>query len=77
MANDYGLKCPKCGQDSRFHIAALHTISINDEDIDHDDSLVWDDDDTITCRKCEHSGTVKSFSEAMQSDVAATEAENG
>lgn len=66
MANDYGLKCPKCGQDTKFDISARHTITVDGEDIDHDDSLTWDSDDTIECGACGHEGTVESFDEDKQ-----------
>lgn len=61
MSNYYGFKCPKCGQDTEFAIVAHHTININGDDIDHDDSLTWENDDAISCQKCSHQGTVKSF----------------
>lgn len=61
MANDYGLICV-CGNDAKFAIVARHTITINGSEIDHDDSLTWENDDTATCGVCDHSGTVKAFS---------------
>ena len=61
MSNDYGLKCPTCGNDSKFGIVAHHTITIDSDDIDHDDSLTWENDDVITCGVCNHSGPVKFF----------------
>ena len=60
MKNDYELACV-CGNDQKFSIEARHIITINGSEIDHDDSLTWDNDDTITCGVCDHSGTVKSF----------------
>lgn len=61
MANEYELRCPKCGNDTKFSIVTLHTITIDGDDIDHDDSLAWENNDAITCQACAHDGTVKSF----------------
>lgn len=61
MSNEYDLCCPKCGHDHKFSIVASHTITVNGDDIDHDDSLTWDDTDPITCSACNHEGTIIEF----------------
>lgn len=61
MSYEHGLKCPKCGNERKFSVDAHHTITIDGNDVDHDDSLCYENDDTITCDTCNHSGQVKSF----------------
>lgn len=63
MNNEYNLRCPKCHQDKKFSIVASHTITVEGYQIDHNDSLSWDDDDPVTCGECKHEGTVEDFSE--------------
>lgn len=62
MSNDYGLKCPECGQVTDFEIYGHHTITIQGtDDPESDDSMYWDDEDTCTCVRCRHISTVGDF----------------
>jgi hypothetical protein len=62
MANYHALKCPECGQDTKFEIYARCTVTIDGTDEpESDGSLYWCDEDTITCCMCRHCGEVGEF----------------
>lgn len=62
MSNDYGLKCPECGQDTKFDISAHHTVTVeSDFDVESDGSAIWGDEDAIECCVCRHFGKAGDF----------------
>ena len=55
------IRCPDCGNSSRFKIVALITTNAShDGAVPHGD-LEWDDDSNIDCLQCDLAGVVKNF----------------
>ena len=58
-----GIRCPKCGNESRFFIAATITAEVTDDGADlagHTD-IEWDDTSWTRCPECDHSGVLAGF----------------
>ena len=74
MPNQNGLKCPKCGQDDRFHVVMTTWTLVTDNGSDPDASELpdhsheWGDDAPCVCPKCQHSGTVEDFEDLEDFD---------
>lgn len=56
-----GIRCPKCGNESSFHISTFVTAIVTDEGATAEGDMEWDDESPILCPDCEHFGTVKQF----------------
>jgi hypothetical protein len=61
MANEYNLKCPICGNDTKFAVTSHHVVTIDGTFVDNDDSCTWESDDEMCCGECSHEGKAKSF----------------
>jgi hypothetical protein len=57
-----GIKCPKCGYEDRFQIAASALFDVTDEGTECLGDVEWSDDSLIVCKGCEYVGKVKQFS---------------
>ena len=62
-----GIRCPECGQDERFHIEALITCFVTDNEIDSGDDTDWNDENYCCCVECLCDGPVKSFKQQPES----------
>lgn len=70
MANENhleGIKCPDCGQEDRFIIAASVKVEVTDDGADiaspfYGTGFEWDDDSYTRCPECDREGTLKDFS---------------
>lgn len=62
-----GVQCPKCKQEHGFHITAKILVYVTDEGTeDLQGDYEWDKDSFCKCIECEHTGTVKDFTVALQ-----------
>jgi hypothetical protein len=58
-----GVRCPKCGHEDSFIIAACVDVLVTDDGTeDHGGDYLWDDDSHCTCSQCNHRGTLADFS---------------
>lgn len=65
MPNDNaleGIACPKCKQGDEFQITATATFDVTDEGTGDYQSVEWDENSPIYCRKCGHMGIISDFS---------------
>ena len=63
-----GMKCPKCGHDSKLLVRASSWVALTDDGTDpFDDALdmvaptEWDNDSEMECPECNFSGCVEDF----------------
>jgi Zn ribbon nucleic-acid-binding protein len=57
-----GMKCPKCGQEDTFKIAASCLFTVTDDGTqDEGNGHEWDDTNYCECSACGHHGTVADF----------------
>ena len=56
-----GIRCPACGQEDRFKIAALITCLVTDNGSEPAGDNEWDDDSATHCPECGFDGKLKSF----------------
>ena len=58
------IKCPACGYEYEFRIAAKTIATVTDNGIDDYGDLEWDADSYAECADCQHRGTLKDFTVA-------------
>lgn len=56
-----GIRCPRCGCEDAFDIAATCTVRVTDDGTDEGRDFGWDETSAITCGDCQHSGVVAEF----------------
>ena len=56
-----GLRCPRCGNEASFRIAATATFLVVDDGTEEHENVEWDDASRIDCTGCYHSATVADF----------------
>jgi hypothetical protein len=56
-----GMKCPKCGNEEPFAIAATCWAEVNDDGIDGAEDYEWHDTSTCICRRCTYTAKVADF----------------
>jgi hypothetical protein len=72
-----GIKCPACGNEELFRIAATSMFTVTDDGTDDYADVQWDDDSYAECAECLRHGAVKDFKvrnarEAENADAVAT-----
>jgi hypothetical protein len=55
------IKCPACGNEESFRIAAKTIVTVTDDGIGDHSDMEWDDDSYADCTQCLRYGTVKDF----------------
>jgi hypothetical protein len=55
------IKCPSCGNEESFRIAATTTATVTDDGIEDYGNMEWDDDSYAECTQCHRHGTLKDF----------------
>lgn len=55
------IRCPQCGQQDRFKIAALITCVVTDNGSEPAGDHEWDDDSSTHCPQCGFDGKLKCF----------------
>ncbi|MGH9344383.1 MAG: hypothetical protein ACRD19_11560 [Terriglobia bacterium] len=59
-----GIRCPVCGYEDTFRIAASVIVTVTDDGTDDEGGhYEWDDTNYCECGKCAHAGTIGTFSE--------------
>lgn len=57
-----GVRCPKCGQEDRFHINAEITVSVTDDGTeDMDGNYGWSENSACFCPDCEFNEILSFF----------------
>lgn len=59
-----GVACPNCGQEHRFHIAAMVMVEVTDNGTeDMGGAYEWDDSNTCQCAdpNCDYTGSLREF----------------
>ena len=58
-----GIKCPKCGNEDRFFIAATIIADVTDggADVAKNTDMEWDDDSHTRCPDCGEEGVLGGF----------------
>ena len=56
------IKCPDCGNEESFRIAATTIVTVTDDGTDDPGNMEWDDDSYAECSGCHQHGTLKDFS---------------
>lgn len=56
-----GIRCPRCGNEGSFRIAATSTFLVVDDGTEEYQDVEWDSASRIDCTGCYHSGTVADF----------------
>jgi hypothetical protein len=56
-----GIKCPACGNEDSFRIAATAVFTVTDDGTDDYTAVEWDDDSDAECTECQRRGNVKDF----------------
>lgn len=56
-----GLRCPDCGNDSRFYIAGTALFEVFDDGTGDVEQIDWEDDSNCLCPNCQKSGKVSEF----------------
>jgi hypothetical protein len=56
-----GIACPKCNSENRFGIGVSAFAYLQDDGCESTQDIEWDDQSSIVCCACDHSGTVKEF----------------
>lgn len=56
-----GIRCPKCGDEDEFRIAASSIFEITDDGTGDHEDVEWGGESYIQCRACDHEGTVREF----------------
>jgi hypothetical protein len=67
-----GIKCPACGNEDRFRIAATSLFTVTDDGTDDYADVDWDDDSYADCPECGRHGTLKDFRAKPSPPVAAS-----
>jgi hypothetical protein len=55
------IKCPECGNEDRFRIAATALFTVTDNGTDDYTDVEWDDDSHAECVECHRPGTIRDF----------------
>ena len=55
------IKCPDCGNEELFRIAAETIATVTDDGIEDHSDMEWDDDSYAECAACHKHGTLKDF----------------
>jgi hypothetical protein len=55
------IKCPDCGNEDSFRIAAKTIATVTDDGTDDHGDMEWDDDSYAECTGCPRHGTLKDF----------------
>jgi hypothetical protein len=55
------IKCPACGNEESFRIAAKTIATVTDDGVDDYGDMEWDDDSYAECGECCRHGTLKDF----------------
>jgi hypothetical protein len=55
------IKCPDCGNEELFRIAAMTIATVTDEGTEDHGDMEWDDDSYAECAACYRHGTLKDF----------------
>jgi hypothetical protein len=55
------IKCPGCGNEDRFRIAATSMFTVTDDGTHDYGDVEWDDDSYTECTQCYRHGTLKDF----------------
>jgi hypothetical protein len=65
VRKEWGMCCPKCGDDSEIDITATVSVRLvpdgTDADLSQDGSHEWESNSPASCEGCGFSGTVASF----------------
>jgi len=56
-----GMKCPECGSEAPFRIAASSWFKVFDDGTDSHEDVEWDEDSCCECWDCHFSGKVADF----------------
>lgn len=56
-----GIRCPQCGNEERFRIAATSLFTVTDDGTDDYADVHWDDSSYADCPECGLHGTLKVF----------------
>jgi hypothetical protein len=56
-----GIRCPKCGQEEHFRIAAIIQCLVTDDGSDPVGDHEWDEDSPASCPECGFNGEWKKF----------------
>lgn len=66
-----GMRCPKCNSFGPFTIAATVLVDVTDEGTeDCGGDYEWNTDAACVCKGCDHTGTIATFTEARDEDLA-------
>ncbi len=55
------IKCPACGNEELFRIAASTTVTVTDDGVEDHGDMEWDDDSYAECAECCKHGTLRDF----------------
>jgi hypothetical protein len=65
VTSEYGMCCPKCGEDDRIHICATVWVKLYDDGTDlpesGDGDTEWTDESPCKCNHCDQTGNVRDF----------------
>ena len=56
-----GITCPKCGNESRFHIAVTTMANVTDDGAETFGDMEWDAASFTECPECRHCGSLNEF----------------
>jgi hypothetical protein len=55
------IKCPACGNEDRFRIAAKTIAIVTDDGVEDYGDMEWDDDSYAECTECLKAGKLRDF----------------
>jgi predicted RNA-binding Zn-ribbon protein involved in translation (DUF1610 family) len=58
-----GVKCPDCGNEDRFFIAANVMVDVTDSGADVEGDMEWDEKSFTRCPQCGMTGELRDFEE--------------
>lgn len=61
-----GMKCPECGSEGPFEIAASARFEVSDEGTGDYQDVEWDRHSVCVCKECGYSGQVFNFEEVSE-----------
>lgn len=56
-----GIRCPRCGNDERFTVTAVTTVTLTDNGTDDTDGFEFDKDSHAECPECQFEGSWAEF----------------
>jgi hypothetical protein len=59
------IKCPACGNEDSFRIAATSLFTVTDDGTDDYADVHWDDDSYADCPECHRHGTLRDFRDSV------------